>query len=77
MLVTAALRQPVRNKEDATGTHIGAQPTGGAQVLLVLTVADIVLGWRQNIVLKIVIRAHIMIVTIVKEKLLPWRLLLV
>ena len=54
------MRRPVRDEEDATGTHIGAHPTGGAQVFLVLTVADIVL--------KIVLRAHIMIVSIIKEK---------
>ena len=36
-----AMRRPVRDKEDATGTHIGMMV--GAQVVLVLTVADIML----------------------------------
>ena len=53
------MRRPVRDEKDATGTHIGPHPTVGAQVLLVLTVADIVL--------KIVRRAHIMKVSIIKE----------
>ena len=43
MLVTlSAMRRPVRDEEDATGTHIGS--TGGAHSGLVLTVADIVLS---------------------------------
>ena len=43
MLVTisAAMRRPVRDEKDATGTHIGPHPTVGAQVLLVLTVVSI------------------------------------
>ena len=53
-VVITAMRIPVRDKRDATGTHIGM--TVGAQVALVLTVADIMLS--------IVIRVLIIMVKI-------------
>ena len=64
------MRRPVRDEKDATGTHIGAHPTVGAQVLLVWTVADFVR--------KIVLRAHSMIVSNNQGgSCLPWSLRMV
>ena len=41
VMITAAQMWPVRDEKDATGTHIGVPV--GAQVVLVLAVANIVL----------------------------------